>query len=132
MTDQPAGTMKVLVVVEDDVDIRFLIKLILRADARLEIMGEAATAAEAVELARTEQPGLILLDHYIDGPVMGLDAVPALRDAAPAAKILLFSSHDLSAEVARQPLVDGFLRKDRMDDLLPTVQALLALEPSTA
>jgi DNA-binding NarL/FixJ family response regulator len=119
---------KILVVVEDDADIRFLIKLILRADGRLEVLGEAATAADAVELARTQQPGLIILDHYIEGTVMGLDAVPELKDAAPSARILLFSSHDLSAEVARQPLVDAFLRKDRMDDLLPTVQALLQLE----
>jgi DNA-binding NarL/FixJ family response regulator len=121
---------KILVVVEDDADIRFLISLTLRSDDRLEIMGEAATADEAVELARTEQPGLIILDHYIEGTVMGLDAVPALKEVAPASKILLFSSHDLSAEVARQPLVDGFLRKDRMDDLLPTVQQLLQLEPA--
>jgi DNA-binding NarL/FixJ family response regulator len=121
---------KILVVVEDDADIRFLISLTLRSDDRLEIMGEAATADEAVELARTEQPGLIILDHYIEGTVMGLDAVPALKEVAPASKILLFSSHDLSAEVARQPLVDGFLRKDRMDDLLPTVQHLLELEPA--
>lgn len=120
---------KILVVVEDDPDIRFLIKLTLRADERLEVMGEAATAAEAVVLAGSEQPGLIILDHYIEGTVMGLDAVPDLKAAAPAAKILLFSSHDLSAEVARQPLVDAFLRKDRIGDLLPTVQALLELAP---
>lgn len=119
---------KILVVVEDDADIRFLITLTLRADERIEITGEAATAAEAIELARTEQPGLIILDHYIDGDVMGLDAVPALKDAAPEAKILLFSSHDLGAEVARQPLVDKFLRKDRMAELLPTVQSLLSLD----
>ncbi len=125
-------TPKVLVVVEDDADVRFLIKLLLRRDGRLEMTGEAATASDAVELTRARQPELILLDHYIDGPVMGLEAVPALREAAPSAKILLLSSHDLSAEVARQPLVDSFLRKDRMEDLLPTVQALLQLDPLPA
>lgn len=119
---------KILVVVEDDADIRFLIKLTLRSDERLEILGEAATAAEAIALARTEQPSLIILDHYIEGTVMGLDAVPALKEAAPASKILLFSSHDLSAEVARQPLVDAFLPKDRMSELLATVQTLMQLD----
>lgn len=120
---------RILVVVEDDADIRFLIKLTLRADGRLEVMGEATTAEGAVLLAKQEEPGLIILDHFIEGTVMGLDAVPALKEAAPLAKILLFSSHDLSAEVARQPLVDHFLRKDRMEDLLPTVQSMLGLEP---
>lgn len=120
---------RILVVVEDDADIRFLIKLTLRSDGRLEVMGEATTAEEAIRLAKQEEPGLIILDHFIEGTVMGLDAVPALKEAAPLAKILLFSSHDLSAEVARQPLVDSFLRKDRMEDLLPTVQAMLGLDP---
>ncbi|GAC1311613.1 MAG: hypothetical protein NVSMB16_08410 [Acidimicrobiales bacterium] len=120
---------KILVVVEDDADIRFLIKFTLRADARLEVTGEATTAEDAIQIARREEPGLIILDHYIEGTVMGLDAVPALRDAAPMTKILLFSSHDLSAEVARQPLVDAFLRKDQLDSLLPTVQGLLDLVP---
>lgn len=120
---------KVLVVVDDDVDVRFLIRIRLQDDPRLELGGEAATAAEAVEIARSQEPGLIILDHYIDGPVMGLDIAPRLKEVAPSGRILLFSSHDLSAEVARQPAVDAFLRKDRMDDLLRTVQALLELEP---
>ena len=118
----------VLVIVEDDADVRLLIKLMLKVDPRLEISGEGVTAADAVELAQTAAPDLIILDHYIDGPVMGLDISPQLKMAAPGAKILLFSSHDLSAEVARQPAIDAFLRKDRMDALLPTVQSLLDLE----
>jgi DNA-binding NarL/FixJ family response regulator len=119
---------KALIVVEDDADVRFLIRLLLKADPRLAIAGEAVTAADAIELARSEAPDLIILDHYIEGPVMGLDVSPTLKEAAPATKILLFSSHDLSAEVARQPAVDAFFRKDHMDDLLPTVQSLLDLE----
>lgn len=120
---------KILVVVEDDADIRFLIKLTLQADPRIEVTGEAATAEDAIRMAQREEPGLIILDHYIEGTVMGLDAVPDLKKAAPMAKILLLSSHDLSAEVARQPLVDAFLRKDHMEDLLRTVQAMLDLQP---
>ncbi|GAC1596509.1 MAG: hypothetical protein NVS3B21_20390 [Acidimicrobiales bacterium] len=112
---------KILMVVDDDADIRFLIKLALRADPRLEVTGEATTAEDAIRIAQRENPGLIILDRYIEGTVRGLDAVSALKEAAPLAQILLFSSHDLSAEVARQPLVDAFLRKDHLDSLLPTV-----------
>lgn len=121
---------KILVVVDDDADIRFLIKLALRTDPRLEVTGEATTAEDAIKIAQRENPGLIILDHYIEGTVRGLDAVPALKEAAPMAQILLFSSHDLSAEVARQPLVDAFLRKDQLDSLLPTVQGMLDLLPA--
>ena len=55
--------MKVLVVVEDDRDMQLLIELTLQADARLEVSGCCATAAEAIALARSMQPQLVILDH---------------------------------------------------------------------
>lgn len=46
------------------------------------------------------QPHLVILDHFIDGDVMGLEAAPAIRHVAPDARILLFTSHDLEVEAA--------------------------------
>ena len=46
--------MKVLVVVEDDTDMRLLIELTLRVDDRLDISGGCATAAEAIAEAHGE------------------------------------------------------------------------------
>lgn len=118
---------RVLVIVEDEADVRWLIRLTLLEDPRLEIFGEAATAADAIALARNSQPGLIILDHSIEGEVMGLDAAPMLREAAPEAKILLFSAFDLAQEAQREPAVDEFLLKTNIDRLLPTVHRLLGL-----
>lgn len=120
---------RVLVIVEDEVDVRWLIRMTLTDDPRLELIGEAASAAEAIELARDSQPGLIVLDHSIEGDVMGLQAAPLLKAAAPDAKILLFSAYDLGAEAEAEPAIDHFLLKTRIEDLLPTVQRLLDLEP---
>lgn len=120
---------RVLVIVEDEADVRWLIRLTLLEDPRLEIFGEAATARDAIELARQGQPGLIILDHSIDGDIMGLDAAPLLREAAPEAKILLFSAFDLEREAAGEPAIDEFLLKTHIDRLLPTVHHLLGLPP---
>lgn len=119
--------MKVLVVVEDDLDMRQVIHITLTSDPRLEVVGEASTAREAIELARSVSPALIVLDHTIEGDIMGLDAAPMLKEAAPAAKILLFTAYDLSKEAAASPAVDAFLRKDSIRQLLATVQQLLGL-----
>jgi DNA-binding NarL/FixJ family response regulator len=124
--------MKVLVVVEDDRDMQLLIQLTLQVDSRLEISGCAATAAAAIELARETQPALVILDHFIDGDVMGLEAAPAIKDAAPDAQVLLFTSHDLKIEARREPSVDEFLLKRDIAELMPTVQRLLGLEPLAA
>lgn len=124
-------TTKVLVIVEDEQDMRVLIRALLSADPRLEILGEATSAAAAIELARSLDPGLIVLDHFIDGPVHGLDAAPALKEVAPAAKIILFSAYDLAARARRSAAVDAYLPKDQPQELLPLAQRLLGLEPMT-
>ncbi len=124
--------MKVLVVVEDDRDMQLLIELTLQADSRLEISGCCATADAAIALTRQVQPALVILDHFIDGDVMGLDAAPAIKEAAPDARVLLFTSHDLHVEASREPAVDEFLLKRDISDLMPTVRRMLGLEDQAA
>jgi DNA-binding NarL/FixJ family response regulator len=118
--------------VEDETDMRNLVRALLARDPRLEVMGEASSAAEAVELARSVEPGLIILDHLIDGPVTGLEAAPDLKAVAPNVKILLFSAFDLGREARREPAIDAFLRKDEPMKLLPLAQRLLGLGPLAA
>ena len=119
--------MKVFVVVEDEPDMRALIGLTLRRDSRLEVVGEAASAEEALAILDSCEPGLIILDHGIEGDMMGLQAAPLLKAKAPQAKILLFTAFDMGREASLEPAVDEFLRKDRIGDLLPTVLRMLGL-----
>ena len=119
----------VFVVVEDEPDMRMLIEVMLGRDPRIDLAGTAASAAEALAVLATVDVGLIVLDHGIEGDVMGLEAAPQLKAKAPNAKILLFTAFDMAAQAEREPAIDAFLRKDRIDQLLPTVQLLLGLDP---
>jgi DNA-binding NarL/FixJ family response regulator len=119
--------VKVFVIIEDEPDMRALIGLLLGRDPRLELVGEASSAEEALAVLDTIDPGLIVLDHGIEGELMGLEAAPLLKQKAPAAKILLFTAFDMRREASLEPAVDEFLRKDRIADLLPTAQRLLGL-----
>jgi two-component system, NarL family, nitrate/nitrite response regulator NarL len=118
---------KHLCIVEDDPDMRLLIRTVLRSDERIEVTGEAESLEEALDVVAAQPPDLIILDHFIHGTVMGLQAAPVLRDRVPAARIILFTSHDLSVEVGREPAVDHYLQKHKLDELLPAVQQLLSL-----
>src|SRR5687768_9510689 len=109
--------IKVFVVVEDEPDMRMLISMMLAKDRRLELLGEAASANEALAVLDSIDPGLIVLDHGIEGELMGLDAAPLLKAKAPNAKILLFTAFDMQREAEAEPAVDGYLRKDRIDQL---------------
>jgi two-component system nitrate/nitrite response regulator NarL len=119
--------IRVLVVIEDDPDFRRLIRMTLAGEGRLQVEGEAANADEAVPLARDSQPQLVVLDHFIEGTVMGIDLAPMIKAVAPQARILLFTTHDLAVEVAREPAIDRYLRKHDLADLLPTVRDMLGL-----
>ena len=41
---------------------------------------------------------------------MGLEAAPMLKEAAPHAKILLFTAFDMAHEAANEPAIDAFQR----------------------
>lgn len=119
----------VLALVEDEADIRVLIRLTLRKDNRLVLEGEATSAEEAIELARALDPSLVILDHSLGSGMTGLQAAPAIKAAAPGSKILLFTAHDMHSEAEQEPAIDRFLRKDKMPQLLRTVEEMLNLDP---
>jgi DNA-binding NarL/FixJ family response regulator len=118
---------KALVLVEDDLDMRELIRIVLRTESDLRIVGEVATADEAVGVVEREQPDLVILNHFLDADTRGLILAPALKLVAPHVRILLFSSHDLTIDASREPAVDEFLMKQRLTSLVPTVARLLGL-----
>ena len=80
--------MKVLVVVEDDPDVHFLVETIFSMDARLTLAAVAASAEEALESLRTTEPEIIVLHHGLSGQLTGLDTAPRLSELAPQAKII--------------------------------------------
>ena len=102
-----------------------LIRVLLSSDPEIEITAEANTAEEALKLAAEKLSDVIILDHFIQGSMMGLELAPLLKEVAPKSKILMFSSHDLEIEAKREPAIDAFLRKKSFDRLLPMVRSLL-------
>jgi DNA-binding NarL/FixJ family response regulator len=117
--------MKSVVIVEDDPDIQSLIATIFSMDARFSVAGLAASAEEAVEMARATEPEVIVLDDRLAGELTGVEAVPRFKEVAPQAKIILFTAHaDVRARVVSQPAIDAFLLKTATGELLPLAQQL--------
>ena len=63
----------------------------LLAQGGFDVVGEAADGSEAIELARSLQPQLVLLDLTMPG-LDGLSALPGLREAAPRAEIVVLTA----------------------------------------
>ena len=120
--------MKVFVVVEDDPDVQFLVEAIFSMDARFTLAGVVASAEDGLEVARTSQPGIIVLDHGLSGQLTGLDGAPRIKELAPQAKIIMFTAHaDLKDRADHEPAIDGFVLKTESSQLLPLAQRLTGL-----
>src|SRR6478609_3081679 len=78
-----------LVIVDDHPLFRQGVVHTLRAEPDFEVVGEGATAAEAVKLARSLLPDLILLD--VDMPGGGLNAVRSIAAACPVTRIVMLT-----------------------------------------
>ena len=120
----------VLVAVEDDPDFQRLIRVTLAEDPRLALAEDVpATIEDAVQVARELKPRLIVLDHNLQGKMVGLTGAKKLKEAAPEAKILLFTAYDVAADARRESAIDEYLHKDDVDQLLETARRLAGLSP---
>jgi len=120
--------VKVLVVVEDDPDVQFLIETIFSMDDRFSVAGVAASADGALEMARTTKLGIIVLDHGLAGALTGIEAAPRLKEVAPTVKIILFTTHaELRQAAADEPAIDAFLLKTDSAKLLALAQKLAGM-----
>lgn len=98
---------------DDHAVVRAGVRAVLAADAGLAVVGEAASAAEAVALAAAAQPDVVLLDITMPGG-SGLEAVARLREVAPRVRVLMLSVHD-QVEYVLQAVragAHGYVRKD--------------------
>jgi DNA-binding NarL/FixJ family response regulator len=124
------GSAKILVVIEDDPDVRFLIEAIFAMDPRFSPPHVAASAEDALQEPPTSERGIIVLDHGLAGPLPGLAAAPLLKERAPQAKIIMFSAHAaLQARADKEPSIDAFLLKTESEKLLPLAQQLTGIGP---
>lgn len=116
----PTPPIRILVVDDHTLFRRGLTALLAR-DPHLCVIGDAADAGQALRKAQELQPDLILLDNHLPG-VSGVDALPALREAAPKAVILMLTvsedENDLAA--ALRGGAAGYLLKTIEGDALTT------------
>ena len=100
-----------VVIIDDNKIIRELLTIVAQM-ADLEVVGEAENGEEGVELVRTALPDAVVLDQEM--PVLnGVSALPLIREALPAATIVMFSSTDdpQLAELTRARGADAYFVK---------------------
>jgi DNA-binding NarL/FixJ family response regulator len=94
----------------------------------IELVAEASTGREAIDLFRKHRPDITLMDLQMP-EMSGIDAISAIRGEFPDARIIMLTTHAGDVQVsralkagARAYLLKGLLRKE----LLETIRAVYA------
>ena len=88
------GRMAIRVLlVDDEPDIRMLVRLMLERTKDIEVVGEAATGEDAIVQVPELQPDLILLDHMMPGMTGIETARRILADGGHHPRIVMFSAY---------------------------------------
>ena len=121
-----------LLLVDDNEDLRFLVRTAVESRGGFEVVGEASDGRAGVDLASSLEPDVVLLD--LDMPAMGgLEALPLVRSAAPSSKVIVLSSfrREDYEQAVRAGGAVGYLEKGitarRLVDELLAVTGLLEL-----
>jgi len=66
-TDEPSTPRIRAVIVDDSPDVRYLLTTILEVDGRFEVVGDAHTADDGLEVVAQADPDLVLVDLQMEG-----------------------------------------------------------------
>ncbi|WP_457190054.1 PAS domain S-box protein [Nocardioides sp. P5_E3] len=126
-----AGKVSV-VLVDDSVDVRTLVRMRLESSGLFDVKGEAADGEQAIALVIRDEPTLVLLD--VSMPRMdGLETLPSILAVRPETAVVMFSGFGgthLAAEVRELGAID-FIEKSIPLEQLPErlLQSLQVTSP---
>lgn len=80
-----------VLVVDDNPDVRMLLRIGIHLRPAIEVIGEAADGLEAVRFVESTCPDIIILDREMPN-AGGLDVLPRLRELCPTALIVLYTA----------------------------------------
>jgi DNA-binding NarL/FixJ family response regulator len=112
-------TIRVLLA-DDQTLVRNGFRMILRAEPGIEVVGEASDGAEAIELAHSLGPDVVLMDVRMPN-VDGIEATRQIADGSESApRVLVLTTFDLDSYVyeALRAGASGFLLKDAPEEQL--------------
>jgi two-component system response regulator NreC len=122
-----ADTIRLLLA-DDHAVLRAGLRMLLGAQADIEIVGEAANGVEVSRLAAALRPDVVLLDLSMPGPRSGTVIREVLR-ACPETRVLILTMHDDTAYMrsAISAGASGYLVKRAADsELLSAIRAVHA------
>ncbi len=116
-----------VLLVDDQAVVRRGLRVLFHLEPDLQVVGEASTGTEALALAQSLTPDVVLMDLQMPG-MDGIAATAALRRAVPQSVVVILSIHD-DAQTRRRAQAAGavaFVEKRGATDTLLSAIRLAA------
>ena len=114
--DESAVTV---LVVDDQAPFRLAARAVLRRTAGFELVGEAESGEQAVEVVGTLRPELVLMDINMPG-INGIEATRQIVGSAPDTVVFLCSTYQL-ADLPPDAATSGAAAYINKEELAPSV-----------
>jgi DNA-binding NarL/FixJ family response regulator len=106
-----------LLIVDDHVMIRLGLRALMADESDIKIIGEAGTAAEALQMFEKLNPDVTLMDGILPD-LHGVEATRAILEKHPQAKIILISINETAEDIHRaiEAGASGYVPKSQNQD----------------
>ncbi len=124
-----------LVLVDDHPVVRAGVRALIESRDDLQVVGEAADAAEAVRVVQAQHPDVVLMDLSLGDGVGGIEATARLRALEPGPAVLVLTTYDSESDILRalDAGAAGYLLKDAPpEQLFAGIHAVANGEPALA
>lgn len=124
-----------IIIADDHPVVRAGVRALLDAEPDLQVVAEATTAAEAVDLAAELSPDLVLMDLQFAGLLNGADATSHIRSVPEPPYVLVLTNYDTDGDIlsAVEAGASGYLLKDAPpNELVAAVKAAAGGESALA
>lgn len=115
-----------VIVVDDQPVIRRGLSLMLAAEADIDVVGQAADGGEAIELASTQRPDVVLMDLQMS-PMGGVAATREITARLPDTQVVVLTTFDTDELVfdAIRAGAQAYLLKDALEsEILDTIRGV--------
>jgi DNA-binding NarL/FixJ family response regulator len=106
-----------VLLVDDMVEVRRLLRTALRFRGGFEVLGEAGDGGEAVRMTETLRPDIVVLDLGLPD-IAGREVLSRIRSSSPQSKVVVFSGVEPVERDWIADNVEGYVLKDEDLDYL--------------
>ncbi|WP_208028592.1 response regulator transcription factor [Rhabdothermincola sediminis] len=119
-------------VVDDDDDLRALVRLTLELSSRYHVVGEAPDAETALAVIEAEVPDIVVLDLGL-ADIAGHELIPRILDIAGDTRVVVFTGTDPQDQhLSRSTGATDYVVKGDIDHLLAALNQIGDRPPTRA